>query len=198
MPEYIVRARKAPTDAGLFVKAIGSEVRVEYLAQIMTNCLFVSKGHRRDTTLTFVLEDSSDFSRALSLDGDSFGSLHDHTEAGMLKVIVESLAGAANLSKEASITLDNGIEVQAISFEHLVKLRLETHPVYLLDKKGEDIRSVPLADDAIFLLTDHIPMPRKTFKSLRRQGVNNLSLGPIMLHTSQCVVLIQNEYDRQF
>ncbi|MEO2177557.1 MAG: tRNA (pseudouridine(54)-N(1))-methyltransferase TrmY, partial [bacterium] len=124
--------------------------------------------------------------------------LHDHTEAGMLKVIVESLAGTANLSKEASVSLDNGIEVQAISFEHLVKLRLEAHPVYLLDKKGEDIRSVPLADDAIFLLTDHIPMPRKTFKSLRRQGVNNLSLGPIMLHTSQCVVLIQNEYDRQF
>ncbi|MEO2172631.1 MAG: tRNA (pseudouridine(54)-N(1))-methyltransferase TrmY, partial [bacterium] len=69
MPEYIVRARKAPTDAGLFVKAIGSAARVEYLAQIMTNCLFVSKGHRRDTTLTLVLEDSTDFSRALSLNG---------------------------------------------------------------------------------------------------------------------------------
>ena len=88
----------------------------------------------------------------------------------MLKVIIESLTAASNLSKEDSLTLDNGIAVQAISFEHLVKVRLETHPVYLLDKKGEDIRSVTLADDAVFLLTDHIPMPRKTYKSLRRQG----------------------------
>ena len=198
MPEYIVRARKAPTDAESFVKAIGSEVRVEYLAQIMTNCLFVSKGHRSDTKLTLVLEDSRDFSRAVSLDGDSMGCLYDQTESGMLKVIIESLTAASNLSKEDNLTLDNGIAVQAISFEHLVKVRLETHPVYLLDKKGEDIRSVTLADDAVFLLTDHIPMPRKTYKSLRRQGVNNLSLGPIMLHASQCVVLIQNEYDRQF
>jgi tRNA (pseudouridine54-N1)-methyltransferase len=164
----------------------------------MINCLFISKGHRRDTKLTLVLEDSSDFSRAVCLQGDSMGSLFDQTESGMLRVIAESLEAASGLSKEASVRLTNGIEVQAISFEHLVKVRLESHPVYLLDKKGEDIRSAALADDAVFLLTDHIPMPRKTFKSLRRQGVCNLSLGPVMLHASQCVVVIQNEYDRQF
>ena len=196
MPEYVVRARKAPTDAGLFMKAIGSGAHVEYLAQIMINCLFISKGHREDTILTLVLEDSRDYSRALSFEGGKLGSFGDLTEAGMLRTVADCLTLASKLRKEEIITQENGIAVQAISFEHLVKARLESRAVYILDKKGTDIRSLAPSDDAVFLLTDHIPMPRKTFKSLHRQGVKKLCLGPVMLHASQCIVLIQNEYDR--
>jgi tRNA (pseudouridine54-N1)-methyltransferase len=156
----------------------------------------VSKGHRSDTTLTLVLDHAKDFSKAISLAGDTLGSLHQLSEAGILRQIAECLSLSANLQKEESVILENGIKIQAISFEHLVKDRLESHSVYLLDKKADDIRSVDLDHDAVFLLTDHIPMPRKTFKSLHRQGVKKISLGPVMLHASQCVVLIQNEYDR--
>ena len=198
MAEFIVRARKAPTDARLFMEAVGTGAHVEYLSQIITNCLFISKGHREDTSLTLVLENSNDFSRAISLHGHSLGSLTELTESGLLSVLADCLRSTIKLGKEERLVLDNGIEVQAISFEHLVKSRLETHTVYLLDKKGEDIRDQPLVEDAVYLLTDHIPMPRKTFKSLRRQGVRNISLGPVMLHASQCIVLIQNEYDRRF
>jgi tRNA (pseudouridine54-N1)-methyltransferase len=47
-----------------------------------------------------------------------------------------------------------------------------------------------------FLLTDHLPMPKKTFHSLGRLGAEKISLGPVMLFASQCVVLIHNELDR--
>ncbi|MBV1877811.1 MAG: hypothetical protein KUG79_09240 [Pseudomonadales bacterium] len=197
MPEYIIRARQAPTDAGQFLRAVGTSAHVEYLAQIMINTLFVSKGHRKDTTLTLVLEDSRDFSRAISLKGESMGSLPGLTETGLLAVIAECLKAAANLEKECTVEMANGIQIQAISFEHLIKARVQNQRVYLLDKKGEDVRDLELEQSAVYILTDHIPMPRKTFKSLRRQGVRNISLGPTMLHASQCVVLIQNEYDRR-
>lgn len=196
MAEYIIRARKAPTDPQKFLAAIGTGAHVEYLAQIVVNTLFVSKGHRRDTTLTLVLEDAKDYSKAIFLNGADLGSIIDMSESGILSLLSACLKSAIGLGKEEILGLDNGIEVQAISFEHLVKKRLETQPVFLLDKKSEDIRCCQLPHDAVFLLTDHIPMPRKTFKSLRRQGVQNISLGPVMLHASQCVVLIQNEYDR--
>ena len=52
--------------------------------------------------------------------------------------------------------------------------------------------------DAVFLLTDHIPMPRKTFKSMQRQGVSRIALGPVMLQASQCISIIQNELDRRY
>jgi tRNA (pseudouridine54-N1)-methyltransferase len=67
----------------------------------------------------------------------------------------------------------------------------------MLDRKGDDIRQTAMPADPVFLLTDHIPMPKKTFKSLARQGVEKLSLGPVMLHASQCISIIHNELDRQ-
>ena len=68
----------------------------------------------------------------------------------------------------------------------------------LLDPKGDDIRTVDIPVDAVFLLTDHIPMPKKNFKAMVLQGVKKISLGPVMLHASQCISIIQNELDRRY
>lgn len=196
MIEFVVRARKAPTDASKFLGEAGREAHVEYLTQILVNTLFVSKGHREDVCLTYVFEGSADFSRAISFRGDTIGMIGDQTEKGLLQLFARCLAAGAGLAKDAATTTDQGILISAISFERLVKRYQETRPVYVLDKKGSDVRQVELLDNAVFLLTDHIPMPPKAAKSLIRRGVTPLSLGPVMLHASQCVVLIQNEYDR--
>ncbi|MBD3645859.1 MAG: tRNA (pseudouridine(54)-N(1))-methyltransferase TrmY, partial [Pseudomonadales bacterium] len=66
-----------------------------------------------------------------------------------------------------------------------------------LDRKGTDLREQEPGPNPVFLLTDHIPMPKKTFKSLDRRGVAKVSVGPVMLHASQCLVLIHNELDRR-
>ena len=84
-----------------------------------------------------------------------------------------------------------------MSFEHLVKSRAEEQLVYVLDTSGQDIRSEQLPEDVVFVMTDHTPMPKNTYKSMARQGVRKLSLGPIMLHAAQCVTIIHNELDRQ-
>lgn len=181
---------------GAFLSAVGTGAGVEYLAQIVVNALFVSKGHRPDAALTLVLEKSGDFSRAVTLRGDRLGSIPDLHENGILAVIADSLAAGEGLGKEAVATDERGIRVQAISFERLVKARLETSPCYLLDMSGADIRESRLAPDAVFVMTDHTPMPGKGSKSLVRQGVSPLSLGPVALHASQCITLIHNEMDR--
>lgn len=196
MIEFVVRARKAPTDAGRFLGELGQAAHVEYLAQILVNTLFVSKGHRSDVCLTYVFEGSSDFSRALFFRGDKIGILGDQSEQGLLQLFARCLKAGASLDKEAELETDEGIVIQAISFERLVKQYQISRPVFLLDRKGQDVRRAELPPDAVFLLTDHIPMPPKQTKSLIKRGVQPLSLGPVMLHASQCVVLIQNEYDR--
>ena len=198
--EFIVRARKAPVDPDRFMRAVGTGAHVEYLAQMVVNALFISKGHRHNTELTLVLEDSPDFSRALSMSGDSLGNLQGMNEEAILKACSLSLKAGIGLAKEASVTSEIGMCVTAISFEHLVKNKAADRQVYMLDKKGTDIRDMLentlIEDDAVFLLTDHIPMPKKTFNSLARQGVKKLSLGPVMLHASQCISVIHNELDR--
>ena len=196
MREFIVRARKAPVDADRFLASVGSGAHVEYLAHIIVNALFISKSHREDTSLTLVLEDSADFSRALTMQGNSLGSLSGMNEGALLNTCATALGVAKSLQKEASVICDDGIIVKAISFEHLVREKAASRVVYMLDRKGDDIRETGVSANPVFLLTDHIPMPKKTFNSLTRQGVMKLSLGPTMLHASQCISVIHNELDR--
>ncbi len=64
-------------------------------------------------------------------------------------------------------------------------------------RKGTPIGEQAFGDNPCFLLTDHIPMPKKTFGSLDRLGATKLSLGSRMLFASQCVVLIHHALDQR-
>ena len=197
MIEFIVRARSAPVAADRFLDAIGTGVGVEYLADIVRHAIFVSQGHREDTKVTLVLEKSQFYSRVVELDGAILGSLPDLHERAFLQVISDALRVAASLEKNESVCDERGIRVTATSFEQLVKSRAEEQVVYVLESSGQDIRSEQFPEDVVFVMTDHTPMPKNTYKSMARQGVRKLSLGPLMLHAAQCVTIIHNELDRQ-
>jgi tRNA pseudouridine-54 N-methylase len=143
-----------------------------------------------------VLEKSQFFSRVVELDGSILGSLPDLHEKALLQVISDALRVAGSLEKNQTVLDDRGIRITAMSFEQLVKSRAEEQVVYVLDTGGEDIRSEQIPEDAVFVMTDHTPMPKNTYKSMARQGVRKLSLGPLMLHAAQCVTIIHNELDR--
>ncbi len=198
MPEFIVRAHSAPTEPEAFLAGLGTDLHVEYLAQILVAGLFVSQGHRRDDCLTLVLENSRDYSRALTFDGNQLGTVGGMTEQQVLNLIAAALRDARQLTKEAVVTASNGVIVRATSFERLLESRLAERPVFLLDRKGEDIRGTDCPEQACFVLTDHVPLPKNLRKSLLRRGAVPVSLGPVMLHASQCIVLVQNEYDRLY
>ena len=197
MVEFIIKARAAPADAARFRAAIGRGQGVEYLADVIRSALFISQGHRADTVLSLVLEKSNDFSRILQIAGDSLGSVTDLHESSLLEIVADSLVHGANLGKEQSVIDSRGISVTTQSFEHLIKQRTDSNAVFLLDKDGTDIRDVELTRHSVFVMTDHTPMPKNTYKSLHRLGVSKLSLGPVMLHAAQCITLIHNEIDRR-
>jgi tRNA (pseudouridine54-N1)-methyltransferase len=66
----------------------------------------------------------------------------------------------------------------------------------MMDPKGAPIADLGHPKNPCFLLTDHIPMPKKTLPSLERMGAKKISLGPTMLFASQCVVLIHHTLDQ--
>ena len=71
------------------------------------------------------------------------------------------------------------------------------HQLFVMDPRGTPIRGQAFGDHPCFLLTDHIPMPAKTFHTLDRLGAARITLGPTMLFASQCVVLIHHELDQR-
>jgi tRNA (pseudouridine54-N1)-methyltransferase len=197
MAQYVVRARAAPVDPERFRGLIGQGAGVEYLAEILRHALFISQAHREEVTLHLVLEKGSDYSRVLTISGDCLGSVPDLHETSLLSVIVDALIAGRGLGREAEATDHRGIRVRTISFESLVKSLTATHQVLVLTPDGPDIRHTPLEGDPVFVMTDHTPMPKNTYKSMARQGVKPVSVGPKMLHTAQCITLINNELDRR-
>ena len=197
MIEFLVRARAAPVDPSHFKRLIGKGSGLEYLADIVRNALFVSKGHRENVNISLVLERSKAFSRVVRFSGASLGSFKDLHERAILQRILDALWAAEKLNKNEELEENQGVFVSAKSFEAYFSSKIETHTPYLLDKKGQDIRLVAVEPKSLFLLSDHIPMPRNSKKSLLRSGISTVSVGPTMLHSSQCIAVVLNEFDRK-
>ena len=196
--EFLVRARAAPVNPSHFKGLIGKGYGLEYLADIVRNALFVSKGHRENVAVSLVLERSKDFSRVIRFSGASLGSFKDLHETAILNKIFEALCAAERLKKNEELKENEGAFVSAQSFEAYFSSKIQTQTPYLLDKKGRDIRLVAFEPEPLFLLTDHTPMPRNSKKSLLKSGISTVSVGPTILHSSQCIAVVLNELDRKF
>ena len=197
MRTFVLRARAAPTDSRKLLDGVGGDAHTEILAHTLMNAIFVAQSHRADVTAYLVLESTPDYSRTIRFDANAMHDIGGFHEQALLGKVARALDVSAGMGKEETRAVEAGVTVRTISFERLVQELAQTHALYVMDRKGAPMREHAFAANPCFLLTDHIPMPKKTFHSLERLGATKLSLGPTMLFASQCVVLIHHELDRR-
>ncbi|MEH6551536.1 MAG: tRNA (pseudouridine(54)-N(1))-methyltransferase TrmY [Pseudomonadales bacterium] len=195
MRAFVLRARSAPTDSQRLMDYVGRDAHTEILAHTLMNAIFVAQSHRDDVIVYLVLESTQDYSRTIIFNSSLLSNIGGFHEQALLNKIATALDASKGMSKEHQRQVEDGVSVRTISFEKLVQELAEDYQLFVLDKKGTPIREQVFEGDACFLLTDHIPMPKKSFNSLKRLGAEKISLGPKMLFASQCVVLIHNELD---
>ncbi|EAS45051.1 tRNA (pseudouridine(54)-N(1))-methyltransferase TrmY [Photobacterium profundum] len=195
MRAFVLRARSAPTNSQLLLESVGQEAHTEILAHTLMNAIFVAQSHRDDVIVHLVLESTQDFSRTISFTSSEITNVGGFHEQALLTKIARALDLSQGMSKEQERKVEPGITVRTMSFERLVQELAEDYQLFMMDKKGTNIREQEFEGNPCFLLTDHIPMPKKSFNSLKRLGATKISLGPKMLFASQCVVLIHNELD---
>lgn len=197
MRTFVLRARAAPTDSQKLLASIGKEAHTEILAHTLMNAVFVAQSHRADVRVYLVLESSQDFSRTVFFDINAMHELGGFDERALLGKIAKALDASRGMGKEETRPVESGVTVRTLSFERLVQELAENHQLFVMDRKGTPIREQSFQGNCCFLLTDHIPMPKKTFHSLERLGAKKITLGPKMLFASQCVVLIHHELDQR-
>ncbi|MGF1717201.1 tRNA (pseudouridine(54)-N(1))-methyltransferase TrmY [Photobacterium chitinilyticum] len=195
MRAFVLRARSAPTDSQQLLASVGQEAHTEILAHTLMNAIFVAQSHRDDVVIYLVLESTQDFSRTICFNANEISNIGGFHEQALLSMVAKALDISRGMTKEQERDVDGGITVRTISFEKLVQELAEDYQLFMMDKKGTPIREQEFQGNPCFLLTDHIPMPKKSFNSLKRLGATKISLGPKMLFASQCVVLIHNELD---
>ena len=195
MRTFVLRARAAPTDSQALLASVGKDAHTEILAHTLMNAVFVAQSHRPDVIVHLVLESTRDFSRAIRFDVNAMHDIGGFNEQALLGKIAKALDASRGMGKDETRPVESGVVVRTSSFERLVKELAEDHQLFVMDPNGTSIRAQPFEGNPCFLLTDHIPMPKKILPSLERMGAKKISLGPKMLFASQCVVLIHHELD---
>jgi tRNA (pseudouridine54-N1)-methyltransferase len=177
--------------------AVGKEAHTEILAHTLMNSIFVAQSHRADVVVYLVLESTNDYSRTIRFEADAMHDLGGFDERALLGKVAKALDASVGMGKEQARPVESGVTVRTIAFERLVQELAADHQLFVMDRKGTPIGEQAFADNPCFLLTDHIPMPKKTFHSLERLGARKIALGSKMLFASQCVVLIHHELDQR-
>ena len=197
MRTFVLRARAAPTDSQKLLAGVGQEAHPEILAHTLMNAIFVAQSHRAEVVVYLVLESTQDFSRTIRFEADAMHDIGGFDERSLLAKVARALDASRGLGKDEARPVESGVPVRTTSFERLVQELAEDHQLFVMDPKGTPIREQAFADNPCFLLTDHIPMPKKIFPSLERLGAKKLTLGSKMLFASQCVVLIHHALDQR-
>ncbi|PIO08582.1 hypothetical protein COU59_01215 [Candidatus Pacearchaeota archaeon CG10_big_fil_rev_8_21_14_0_10_34_12] len=90
-----------------------------------------------------------------------------------------------------------GCFIEKKSFMKVVEdLQEKGNEIFVLNKKGEDVRESKIPKDCVFILGDHEGIQRKEFKRLK-QIATPISIGNKMYFASQVVAVMNNELDHR-
>lgn len=195
MRTFIIKARKGTTRWDRLRASVGTKEHFEVVMHSIINAFFISNGFREDVEVYIVLDSSEDFPRTIKLSGGEGLSIAGFHEEAVLALMERTLKNSQGLQKDETRLLEPGVQVSGFGFEKLIGQLLETRAIYLLGPKGEEIRTMEFPADPVFVLSDHLAMPKNMVKSLKRKGLKTISLGKKMLFASQCVVLLHYELD---
>jgi len=181
--EFILYSRKGQTNAGF--SSLHDAGRLDVVHECIVASLFLSHGLRRNVVFDVILNGPPTPPVHLRLDGQT---LYDvRTDAGTWDGI---------LRKVLSSKVHSGISLQKTSFEAVLKERSKDHSVYVLEEGGKNIEDFDLEASPVFVLGDHIGLP-KTVESFALRYGEKISLGKQAYLAASCLTILNFVMDRR-
>jgi tRNA (pseudouridine54-N1)-methyltransferase len=181
--EFILFSRIGQTDSNFH--SLHDAGRLDIVHECIVSSLFFSHGLRRDVTFHAILNGPPKPPVRIQIDGSS---LYDvRTDMDTWQVI---------LKKILSGKPHPGITKDKTSFEALLKAKAQTHQIFVLEEDGKDISDVSLGKNSLFILGDHVGLPKKAEVFAQRFG-EKISLGKQPYLAASCITIINYILDRQ-
>jgi tRNA (pseudouridine54-N1)-methyltransferase len=159
--------------------------RLDIVHECVVASLFLSHGLRRNVVFHAVLNGPPNPPLHIQIDG---ATLYDvRTDMDTWQSILKKVIGGKQ---------HPGITVSRTSFEALVKAKAETAGIYVLEEGGRDVADVELPEDCVFVLGDHVGLPRKAEGFALRYG-EKISLGKQPYLAASCITILNYVLDRK-
>jgi tRNA (pseudouridine54-N1)-methyltransferase len=100
------------------------------------------------------------------------------------------------LKKVLSGKAHPGITLAKTSFEALIKAKASESQIYVLEEHGKDIANVTIGNSPIFILGDHVGLPKIAENFALRYG-EKISLGKKPYLAASCITILNYLLDRK-
>jgi len=161
--------------------------RMDIVCNVIIQCLFLSNKIREDIRLHLIFNGPPNPVMHLELvSGDMDEERISKKDiAGLIKRMLYK----CNDKKKTEVF--PGCFIEKKSFQALLKeLEAEGKKIFVLDKKGENIREVDSFDNCAFVIGDHEGLPKKEVKRF-----DKISVGKEVYFASQTFIILNNELD---
>jgi tRNA (pseudouridine54-N1)-methyltransferase len=197
MREFIYYSKSAKT-TGNFGDDLMKAGRMDIACQIIIMSFFISHKIRENVNLHLIFNGPPDPPKHIEMNPtkklyeDDSHDISKKDVAGLIKRLLYKYRAG---EKREVMT---GYFVEKKSFIDVVnELISEGKEIYILDKKGEDIREIEISDKPVFILGDHDGIPKDEMRKLKRLDIKKVSVGNTMYFASQAMTIVQNELDRR-
>jgi len=190
--EFIYYSKSGVT-AGNFIKDdLMQAGRLDIAINVLIAAFFLSHDVRKDVKFHLILDGQPNPPVHILIQYDDELAISKKDVAGLIKrILYKAPKEKGKINNPAP-----GCYVEKKSFETLVdEMDKEGKNVYLLDKKGEDIRSLKFKGNEVFILGDQDGFPDDKKHLLKR--IDKVTVSPKMLFASQVLTIVHNELDRQ-
>lgn len=195
MREFIYYSKSAPTK-GNFGTDLMKAGRMDIAIHTVIAAFFLSHKFREDVKLHLIFDGSPDPPKHLELKPVTEGKtgidkiyLSKKDVAGVIKRMLYKY------KKGERREVFPGYWIEKKSFLNVVgEFHEQNRALYILDKKGEDLREAKIDENPVFILGDHEGLPKKELKKLKKM-CKLVSLGNKTYFASQAVVIMNHEID---
>jgi tRNA (pseudouridine54-N1)-methyltransferase len=181
--EFILYSRKGRTDSKFM--SLYEAGRLDLVHECIEASLFLSHRIRRNIVFHALLSGPPSPPLHLKVDGAKLRNVRTDQETWK-QILKNCLSGRPH----------PGITTDKTSFETLLKAKANEAPIYVLEESGKDIFESDISENPVFVLGDHIGLPRKAEAFALRYG-QKISLGKQPYLAASCIHIVNYLLDRR-
>ncbi|MGB9684256.1 MAG: tRNA (pseudouridine(54)-N(1))-methyltransferase TrmY [Candidatus Bathyarchaeales archaeon] len=183
MREFVLYSRLGCTDARW--SNLHDAGRLDIVYECAVASLFLSHAIRKEVVFHAMLNGPPSPPLHLKIEGLTLHDVRTDVDT-WTKILKKVLSGKPH----------PGISLSKTSFEALVKAKAEQAPIYVLEEGGKDVFEMEIGENSIFVLGDHVGLPKKVEAYALRYG-EKISLGRKPYLAATCITVLNYLLDRR-
>ena len=189
MRTFVYFSSTARTSGNFSVDNLMDAGRMDIAIHVIINAFFLSHSLRDDVVIHLIFYGAPDPPKHIEIHVNEETKVSKKDVANLIKKILYKYRPGQKIEAAP------GCFVEKKSFLDVMReISKEGKEIFILDKKGKNIRGAEIGKNSAFVLGDQNGLPKKELKILKKIA-QTISVGPKIYFASQVVSILNNEMD---